>query len=173
MSDKNYPVPYYKHLHQPKSAHSPKEEEILKADGWNDNRYTLPAQEFPKTLYDAKGNTATVGKYPDGGGPIDIEAAAREESDMNKKGYTSKAVARKLSAVERTPLVRAKNQEIEERAEEASANAGRMDAMEERMDGMEGSLGEILQLLRSQQSADTAKRGPGRPKQHHDEEKAG
>lgn len=172
MDDKSYPVPYYKHLHQPRSAHSPKEENALKEAGWTANRYEMLVQEFPKTLYNATGLTVTVGKYPEQGGPLDEEAARREEAEMNDRGYSSKAVARKIAAVERAPIIRAKNQELEERAEESRESNGRMDVIEERMDGMEGSIGEILALLKAGQSA-KPKRPASRSKHRADEEKAG
>lgn len=168
MSDKNYPVPYYKHLHQPRSAHSPKEEATLAEAGWSENRYSLPVQEFPKTLYNASGMTVTVGKYPEHGGPLDEEAARREESAFEDQGYSWRAVARK----EGRPVLTT-SEEGKKRVAEIVESNGRMDAVEERMDAMEGSIGEILSLLKAGQTE--SKRPASRSKSHRsdDEEKAG
>lgn len=147
---KQYPIPMYKDRFHPRSAHNKKEEETYADDGWTADRAGIPLQEFPKTLYDAKGNTVTVGKFPPLGAPIDTDAAKREEASYEEQGYSSKPVAkREVKPVMETAETRAQSRE----------SNGRIDGLEERMDAIEASLAVILAAVESKDEGEAPKRG--------------
>lgn len=145
MAEKSYPVPYYKDLHAPRSAHSPKEERILAEDGWHEDRHAMPRQEYPKILYSKIGSTVTVGRYPDGGGPLDAEACRAEEAAWLDKGYS-------VTPIPRREVTKLPDELVTSASRTAAAEAanGRMDSMEERIDRIDEGMAQILELLRSQ-----------------------
>lgn len=137
---KQYPIPMYKDLHQPKWASSTKEENNLVAEGWTAERGNIPPQRFPRAIYRIHdGAQVNVGDY-DRNGVVDLDQARADLDRLIADGTHSLTPVKVAVAVTERTVV-------------SNANGGsRMDVLEERMDNIEGTLGEIMQILREQNS---------------------
>ena len=61
MSSKEYPIGFYKQGEgAPQYAHNKKDEERLQEDGWTEGAFSIPSQDYPKMLYNERGEPRIV-----------------------------------------------------------------------------------------------------------------